>query len=83
MTGTGRIPFLPIPRGGKIQIPETGMCNLELLLPFLDIPSQFSWAGMERAGMELQLRPLCYFPTSAQDSVAVHVTVVCVACYDG
>lgn len=28
MTGTGRIPFLPIPRGGKIQIPETGMCNL-------------------------------------------------------
>jgi len=28
MAGTGRIPFLPIPRGGKIQIPETGMCNL-------------------------------------------------------
>jgi hypothetical protein len=28
MTGTGRIPLLPIPRGGKIQIPETGMCNL-------------------------------------------------------
>jgi hypothetical protein len=53
MAGTGRIPFLPIPRGGKIQIPETGMCNLakdKMMVQYFTAPS-FLYPNQESYGL--------------------------------